>query len=146
CVFPTPPRPLVHNIDYAEANAASRARYDRGLPRQTFHLFPKIREIDAIIDAGSQERVAEIHPECSFRALTGEVLPPKRTLEGRQRRLEALEAVFGGIDTGQRGARPDDVLDAYAVLWSALRHRRGEAVTLGDGAKDGRGLVMRIVV
>jgi predicted RNase H-like nuclease len=146
CVFPTPPRALVGHDDYAVANAASKARYGVGLTRQSFFLFPKIRDVDAVIDAASQHRFLEVHPECSFTALTSAVLEPKRTAAGRQHRQEALEAVFGPIAHRPSGARPDDVLDAYAVLWTALRHRRGESRTLGGDETDGRGLVMRIVV
>jgi len=147
CVFPTPPRPLVTHDDYAAANAASRARFDVGLTRQTFHLFPKIRDVDAAVDQESQHRFLEVHPECSFTALTGAVLPPKRTLEGRRRRSAALEAVFGPIELRSSAAvQPDDVLDAYAVLWTTLRHQRGESIVLGGDEVDATGLVMRIVV
>ena len=73
--------------------------------------------------------------------------PPKRTLPGRQHRYQALEREFGPIELRSgTGARPDDVLDAYAVLWTALRHQRGESVVLGGNEVDSRGLVMRIVV
>ena len=44
-----------------------------------------------------------------------------------------------------RGARFDDVLDAYAVLWTTERFARGEHVSFGDGARDERGILMRIV-
>jgi predicted RNase H-like nuclease len=74
CVFPTPPRALVGHDDYAAANAASKARYGVGLTRQSFFLFPKIRDVDAVVDATSQHRFLEVHPECSFTALTGAVL------------------------------------------------------------------------
>ena len=43
------------------------------------------------------------------------------------------------------GARFDDVLDAHAVLWSAERFARGAHVTFGDGRRDARGILMRIV-
>jgi predicted RNase H-like nuclease len=147
CVFPTPPRRLVTHDDYAAANAASRARFGVGLTRQTFHLFPKIRDVDAAVDQESQHRYLEVHPECSFTALTGAVAPPKRTWEGRRHRCAALEAVFGPIDLPSSATvRPDDVLDAYAVLWTALRHQRGESIVLGGNETDATGLVMRIVV
>ncbi len=146
CVFPTPPRPLLEHSTYAAANAASKARFGAGLTRQTFNLFPKMRDVDGAIDPASQHRVLEVHPECCFRAMTGAVLPPKRTAAGRGLRTAAIEAQFGPIDVRLRGARPDDVLDAYAVLWTALRHERGESTTLGGGEIDSRGLVMRIVV
>jgi predicted RNase H-like nuclease len=147
CVFPTPPRSLVDHTDYAIANAASKARFGNGLTRQTFHLFPKIRDVDESIDTASQHRFLEVHPECSFTAMTGRVLAPKRTPLGRLEREEALARHFGPIEHRPSAAvRPDDVLDAYAVLWTVLRHHRGESRTFGGGEMDGRGLIMRIVV
>jgi len=57
-----------------------------------------------------------------------------------------LEAEFGPIDRHVPGARTDDVLDAYALLWTACRYVAGTAVCLAGDETDGRGLVMRIVV
>jgi predicted RNase H-like nuclease len=99
-----------------------------------------------VIDATNQTRFAEASPECSFRALTGAVLPPKRTREGREARVAAMEAEFGPIELRVPGARPDDVLDAYALLWTARRHAAGAATCLAGAETDARGLVMRIVV
>ncbi len=146
CIFPAPPRPLLAYKSYADANAAAKTTYGCGLTRQTFNLFDKLRELDAVIDGTNQHRFVEASPECSFRALTGAVLPPKRTLEGRQARLVALEAEFGPIELRLAGARPDDVLDAYALLWTAMRHEAGTSVCLSGDETDRRGLVMRIVV
>jgi predicted RNase H-like nuclease len=146
CIFPAPPRPLLAFDTYADANDACKATYERGLTRQSFNLFPKLREVDAVIDATNQNRFAEASPECSFRALTGSVLAPKRTREGREARRVALEAEFGPIERRVPGARTDDVLDAYALLWTAHRHAAGMAICLAGDEIDGRGLVMRIVV
>jgi predicted RNase H-like nuclease len=146
CVFPAPPRSLLAYDDYAAANAAAKASYGCGLTRQTFNLFVKLREVDAVIDATNQHRFAEASPECSFRALTGSVLPPKRKPEGRQARRNALEAVFGPIDARLAGARPDDVLDAYVLLWTARRHHAGASLCFAADEIDRRGLRMRIVV
>jgi predicted RNase H-like nuclease len=146
CIFPAPPRVLLAFEAYADANAASKATFDRGLTRQSFNLFAKLREVDAVIDATNQTRFAEASPECSFRALTDTVLPPKRTSEGRQVRRAALEAEFGPIVARLPGARPDDVLDAYALLWTARRHVAGTSLCLAGDDTDSRGLVMRIVV
>jgi predicted RNase H-like nuclease len=146
CVFSAPPRSLLAYDTYADANAAAKANYGCGLTRQTFNLFEKLREVDAVIDATNQDRFAEASPECSFRALTESVLAPKRTVEGRRARHAALEAEFGPIDARLPGARPDDVLDAYALLWTAQRHRAGTSICLGGDERDGRGLVMRVIV
>jgi predicted RNase H-like nuclease len=146
CVFPTPPRSIIDHDDYAVANAASKARFGVGLTRQTFHLFPKIRDVDQSVDAASQHRFLEVHPECSFTAMTGRALTPKRTAVGRREREEALATHVGPVDQRPSAAvRPDDVLDAYAVLWTVLRHRRGESRIFGGDETDRRGLVMRIV-
>jgi predicted RNase H-like nuclease len=130
-IFSSPPRPLLTHTEYAEANAASKQLFGRGLTRQAFNLLPKMREVDALA-AQRPGFLLEIHPECSFRTMTGHDLPPKRTAAGFDERRALIEAVFGPVDTRLVGAARDDVLDAYAVLWSVERHRRGEHMTLGD--------------
>ena len=149
-VFPTPPRVLLACTTYDQVNTVARARFGKGVPRQTWHLFPKITEVDTLARSLLLERpgarLVEIHPECSFRALSGRVLPSKHTPEGIFERTAALRAVVGAaVDARPRGAAPDDVLDALAVLWSAERFTRGEHVELGDGRSDALGLPMRIV-
>src|SRR5439155_1218272 len=74
-------------------------------------------------------------------------LPPRlgrydrRRRPGRAERLTALD-----LDGASRvrGAAPDAVLDALAVLTSMRRWAAGRAERLGDGAVDGRGLRMEI--
>jgi predicted RNase H-like nuclease len=145
CVFPTPPRALVDADDYAEANHRSKTMFGRGLSKQTFNLFAKIRDVDAVVDVDDQDAMVEAHPECCFKALTGDVLVSKHTPEGRARRRRAVEALFGPIVTDLAGAAVDDVLDAYVLLWTAERHRRGATIVFGGDEVDRRGLVMRIV-
>jgi predicted RNase H-like nuclease len=143
-VFPTPPRSLLVHHDYATANAASKAEFGVGLSRQAFGLFRKIREVDAFARR-SPEQFVEIHPECAFSRMEGRVLGPKRSAAGCAERLSLVERRFGAIEIHMRGAAADDVLDAYAVLWSAMRYAENEHVELGDGARDHYGLPMRIV-
>jgi predicted RNase H-like nuclease len=145
-IFSTPTRDLIDVGDYAATNAASRARHGRGISKQAFNLFARIRELDAFVTAADEERVAEIHPECSFRQMTGQVLVSKHTPAGLISRREAIVERFGEVPERVPGAKSDDILDAYAVLWSATRFSRGEHRTLSDGARDERGLLMRIVV
>jgi predicted RNase H-like nuclease len=129
---------------FAMAGATSRKVSGVGLSRQTFHLLPKIRELDALAREWPT-RLVEIHPECSFALLAGQVLAPKRTPEGRAHRRQLIEALYGEVPARLPGARPDDVLDAYAVLWSARRYASGVHETLG-GDIDPIGLPMRIVI
>jgi predicted RNase H-like nuclease len=145
-VFPTPPRQLIDARSYAEANARSKEFFGKGLTKQTYNLFAKLREVDALITAADVERVIEVHPECALRAMTGSALPSKHTASGRVLRREALRPIFGDVvDTRVAGAAADDVLDALAVLWSVRRYVGGEHIVFGDGRRDERGLVMQII-
>lgn len=144
-VFATPPRDLIDATDYATANAHSRRVHRRGISRQAFALVPRIRALDAIASPAREHRLAEIHPECAFAAMAGATLVTKHSAAGIEQREALLRARFGVLPPTPRGAKRDDLLDAYAVLWSAERFAAGTHVTLGDGARDERGLEMRIV-
>jgi predicted RNase H-like nuclease len=145
-VFPTPPRPLLHEADYALANLGSRRLFGRGLSKQAFNLLPRLREVDELARTEPEDRLVEIHPECSFRALAGAALPSKHTPGGRAARQALLRPLFGElVDARPPGAQVHDVLDAFAVLWSVERFRRGAHIEHGDGARDRYGLPMRIV-
>jgi predicted RNase H-like nuclease/RimJ/RimL family protein N-acetyltransferase len=145
-VFDTPPRSLLAEPTYESANARSLDRFGRGISRQSYGLMGKIAVVDALVSPADEARIVEVHPETSFAALAGTPLPPKRSLDGLAARRRILEPVFGSVETTLRGAQPDDVLDAYAALWSAERFAAGRHEVLGDGQRDDRGLVMRMVV
>jgi predicted RNase H-like nuclease len=142
-VFPAPPRSVLGcSTSWEQANARSRGLDGRGLPRQVFNLLPKIGEVDAGLSASLQRRVFEAHPELSFSVLAGRHLAHgKRTRAGQRDRAGLLRIAVAPI----AGAAIDDVLDAYALLWTARRVARGVEGRLGDGTRDGRGLLMEIV-
>jgi predicted RNase H-like nuclease len=77
-VFSVPARAAVMEFDYTLACAAAFARSDppRKVSKQCFHLFPKIREIDALMTPALQGRVFEWHPELAFWAMNGGPLWP----------------------------------------------------------------------
>jgi len=153
-VFSPPSRPALACETYEDANAANRASGpdQLGLSKQSFFLFPKIREVDQVMTPEVQDQIREVHPELSFLAMTGQqVLPPKKTQVGEAARLEALSDVgFSGLSTAldaypRKQVARDDVLDAAAVCWSANRLLSGEAQVLPDQAeRDRRGLRMEI--
>jgi predicted RNase H-like nuclease len=143
-VFPVPARSLVGLDDYAKANARSKEEFGRGIPRQTFALFPKIRELD-LLARGAPDRFVEIHPECAFARMAGAVLGSKHRPEGLEHRRKLIERHVSPVPGPLVGATADDVLDAMAVLWSARRYARGEHVAFTDGAVDSVGLPLRIV-
>lgn len=147
-VFPTLPRPLVALGDYHEANQRSRALFGKGISKQAFMLRRHLVELDELMTPELEDRLVEVHPECSFRLLAGHPLPSKHTTEGVRIRTALAERLVGELPPVPRGARVHDLLDAIAVLFTAERFGRGEHLTLPAGPveRDGRGLQMRIVV
>jgi predicted RNase H-like nuclease len=148
-VFPTPCRPALACATHQEANALSKA-LGVGLNRQTFHLFPKMREVDQLLRARPALRsvVYEAHPELAFARMNGgqPVLSKKRRRDGYAERRRLLRR-HGFPCTVDRlpGAARDDVLDAIAVCRTALLIARGEATRLGPAElRDSAGLPMNI--
>lgn len=135
-VFPMPPRHALAASTHAEAVTRCRALGVPGVSAQGYALRRKVFEVERFARESRAVPVVEIHPELSFRSMTGDVLPSKRTADGLARREEAL-ARRGLTLPHVRGAGRDDVLDAAAVAWSALRFARGDAVSLPDPPQRG---------
>jgi hypothetical protein len=72
-------------------------------------------------------------------------VPSKKIPAGLGIRRELLSGHFDVPATAPPGAAMDDLLDAYAVLWSVRRFELGQATLFGDGQRDARGIEMRIV-
>jgi len=156
-VFSVPSRAAVMAADYRDACAAALATSEppRRVSKQCFHLFPKIREIDALMTEALEARVYECHPELAFWQLAGgrAMALPKKVksrpnapgLAERRTLLAAAgydDGFFGG---SHRGAGADDVLDAAALALIALRILAGKAESFPrEPARDGRGLRMAI--
>jgi predicted RNase H-like nuclease len=151
CVFSAPHRPMLRARTYTQACAVSERIDGKRCSLQAFGIFPKIRDVDGCMTRGLQKRVFEGHPEVSF-ALMGSGAPiaqGKKSAAGRASRLAALRPHFPSIDslTVPRGAAWDDVLDAYALLWTARRVALGTALRLPAGAaqRDAKGLRAEIL-
>lgn len=161
-VFSPPRRGMLDFEDYSEANAWGKAQAKRltgteaggGLSKQAWMIAPKIREADAYMTPARQERLAEAHPEVAFWRLNGGApcTHSKRTPAGRAERAALLarngldaEPLFPALrkDAGG-GAGLDDWYDACALALTARARLEGEAVRLGDGERDARGLLMEI--
>jgi predicted RNase H-like nuclease len=120
------------------------------LSRQAYGLLPKVQEVDRLMTPERQRHVVEVHPEVSFTVMAGRPMAhSKKTPAGRAERLDTLRPVFPDIavHTGSRlvGANSDDIVDAFAVAWSARRWLTRTYVRLG-GERDERGLRMEIIV
>ena len=148
-VFPAPVRPVLRCTSYAEARGLLATRGGASMSAQAFGIVAAVRDVDAALTPDDESRVVEAHPEVAFATMTGAALPPKRTPDGAATRRDALRAWVRDLDAvvaaAPARARGDDVLDALACAWVADRWARGEATVLGDGRRDARGLVMRIV-
>jgi predicted RNase H-like nuclease len=148
-VFPTPCRPALACTTHSEANATSKA-LGIGINQQTFHLFPKMREVDELLRARPRLKriVYEAHPELAFARMNrGEpVLSKKRKLEGfAERRKLLARHGFKCKVAPLPGAARDDVLDAIAVCRTATLIAAGTATRLGPArARDRYGLPMNI--
>lgn len=148
-VFPSPCRPALACRTYEEANAASR-RLGLGLTRQTFHLFPKLREVDELLRGVPKLKliVHEAHPELAFSRMNGgrPLLSKKRRPEGFADRLKLLaEHGYEWKAAALPGAARDDVLDAMAVCRTATLIAQGKATRLGPANhRDRYGLPMNI--
>ena len=153
-VFPAPPRAVLDAVNHAEASERSRGVGSVGVSIQTWNIVPKIREASLLPD----DRLLEVHPELSFRALATSAagLPSsvdgrflsKKTAAGRNQRLAALRTWLPGLELpSPRPGRAavDDCLDALVCAWTGQRWLRGDAEVLG-GELDATGQVMRIVV
>ena len=151
-VFTPPTRPLLDATHYAQVRG-------HGLSIQAFNILPKIREVDRVMTPVLQQRVYEAHPELAFQALAGQPIQNrKKTVAGREERLLILENIpsplFHGIRTAfghilhackRADVAPDDILDAYVLMWTALRIWHAQAHRVPRIPQhDARGLRMEI--
>jgi len=155
-VFPAPVRACLATGSYETIAARHRRADGRGLSKQAFHLLPKIRQLDEYLLEHTREisRVYEIHPEVSFATWNeGRALQhSKASAAGRAEREQLIDAIWQGererlwARVQGRGCRPDDLNDAFAALWTAVRIARGSARRRPQTMEtDEHGLRMEIV-
>jgi predicted RNase H-like nuclease len=148
-VFPAPARAVLGAATFEDASIRSRSVTGKGISRQTFGILGKIEDVDLLMTPDRQRHVVEVHPEVCFTLLAGAPMTShKATPDGRAERLAALRGVFADVDDHaakpRARVRSDDVLDAFAVAWTARRWWAKTHTQLG-GAIDQRGLRMEII-
>jgi len=153
-VFSPPVRDaLNHHKNYSDANFANRKSSieEIGISKQCFGIFPKIIEVDALVDPRLQNVIKEIHPEVCFWKMGGDTSPlfSKRSSGGREERLNLLSSVgFNGISDvfgnyRRSEVQLDDIIDAAAACWTATRIFSGDAIRLpAIPERDTSGLFM----
>jgi len=106
--------------------------------------------VDDAITPECQQWAFEVHPEVCFWALAGG--PPmahrKKIEAGVEKRLGLLRSVFPDIDRHLQnrpsGVAKDDLLDAAAAAWTAIRISGGEAQQVCKPECDSKGLMAGI--
>lgn len=155
-VFPAPVRAMLTANTYGEACAIGVQTDGRKPSKQLWNILPKIREVDAFLRSLDAHPgwLREVHPEVSFCLWNGNkaMSHSKKSVAGRAEREALVVARYGAAyadaqSTLPRGKyRNDDLLDAFAALWSAERVVAGHALTLpGVPPIDSCGLPMEIV-
>jgi predicted RNase H-like nuclease len=158
-VFAVPATPAIYCEDYREACRVNLLHSDppRKISKQCFHLFPKMREIDALIDPSQQSRIYESHPELAFWVMNGETpLPLPKKLKsapyppGLDLRRELLRKSGVPIDSlkadyRRRDVGADDLLDACACTFVAWRILNRQSIRFpAKPPLNARGLRMEI--
>jgi predicted RNase H-like nuclease len=155
-VFGVPPRVVTRICDYPQANALSRELTGKGLSKQSFYLFPKIRELDDwLVNPERQGEWWECHPEVAFAQLNAGIAlnAAKKSEEGQAERISLL-ADLAGVDAALERASqnykrkdllPDDCIDALVCLLTAERDQHQRIVIPATPDKDERGLMMGIM-
>ena len=155
-VFGVPPRAVTRISDYPQANALSRELTGKGLSKQSFYLFPKIRELDDwLVSPERQGEWWECHPEVAFAQLNNGVAlkASKKSEEGQAERMSFLSDL-PGVNTALERAReiykrkdllPDDCIDALVCLLTAERDQHQRILIPATPDKDERGLTMGIM-
>lgn len=159
-VFAPPTRAALSARTYEDACAINQTECGKRISIQAFHIGKKIGEVDALLHrhAAARSRIFEVHPELSFMHLAIEHGGPRHGLReskahaaGFTLRHALLVKCFGSaVDTALAARRPaqasrDDVLDAFAVLWSARRIATGTALRFPDPPDaDDAGIPMAI--
>jgi len=147
-VFAAPCRASLSHRKHVDASAANMRFTGKGLSIQAWCISPKIKQVDDAITAASQEWVFEVHPEVCFWALNNKapMRHNKKSREGLTERSILLRTAFPAIELHLSSRPPgvgrDDLLDAAAAAWTALRIQRGEAQQVCEPERDERGLAV----
>jgi threonine dehydratase len=159
-VFSIPSRAAVYEPTYAASCALALATSvpPRKVSKQGFMIFPKIREVDALLRARPEvaSRIFEVHPEVAFWSMNDEqpLSEPKKVkgrpyepgLQLRKGLLRAAGLPGELLDARPpRGAGPDDYIDALAalVVARAIAGERGRSFPDPPG-RDSHGLPVAI--
>ncbi|WP_082610247.1 serine/threonine dehydratase [Bosea sp. Root381] len=158
-VFSIPARAAIEATEYRAACGLALAHSypPRKVSQQGFHLFPRIRELDALLRSEPAHLgcIHEVHPELAFATMRGAPLLHPKKIKGsvnpagmaeRQALLLAAGVPAATLQARPpRGAASDDVLDALAALIVAEHILAGRGRPFPDPpGRDSHGLPIAI--
>ena len=139
-VFAAPLRGVLGSISHTEASERRYVIERKRMSIQAYAITRKIDEVDHALRSRNSAcpDVREVHPEVSFAHMNGDrpLNHTKKRAAGRAERMRLLKEYFGDAPAQLVKSRPknrvapDDVLDAFAALWSARRLGSGIAASL----------------
>ncbi|MBL0749871.1 DUF429 domain-containing protein [Nocardioides baculatus] len=129
-IFSTPVRAALEAPTYEAGRAANLAATEgrTSVSAQAYALREKVLQVDAWVRGRPGAEVVEVHPELSFARMAGApILARKKDVDGVRARRQALAAHGIVAPPWFRGSgfAEDDLLDACAAAWSAVRHSLG---------------------
>jgi predicted RNase H-like nuclease len=154
-VFPAPVRIALSATSYDPACAESERACGKKVSQQTYGILPRIRDVDALLRESPRlvDCVREVHPEVCFCYWNGHrhLGHRKKSGFGFMERFAMVEKVFGSSPREVRATVPrkqdtdDDILDAFAALWTAQRIHDGTATGVNENdERDAFDLPMQI--
>lgn len=156
-VFPAPIRSMLAAATRDDACLIGMKADGRKINQQAWAILPKIREVDTFLrsDPTLNRWIREVHPEVCFWAWNGRkaMMHRKKLLAGRSEREALVKPLYAlayaaaqsGLPRGKYGK--DDLLDAFAALWTGERVVAGKAILLpAKPPVDSCGLRMEMVV
>ena len=142
-VFPAPIRAVLAARSWEKACAIRNRVEGKRMSKQAWGIVGKVAEVDEELRTRPRlrRRVREVHPEVSFQAWNGAAMEfNKRLGRGREERRRLVDRYFGPVayDVVRdqflvKDVAHDDILDAFAALWSGERILRGVNRTLPEG-------------
>jgi predicted RNase H-like nuclease len=156
---PTGPELRGHSLRAATWEDACSIREPvegKRISKQAWAIVPRIAEVDHALrqKPARQGWVREVHPEVCFWAWRGEPMAhAKKHRLGREARLDLIGRYLGApafhdVRLCHRKAEvgDDDILDAFAALWTAERVVQRKSATLPEHPPlDSHGLRMEMV-
>jgi len=131
-IFSPPTLNALRAKSYIDACDVNFKECGKRISKQSWNLFPKIREAQAFLENNSISKLGifEVHPELSFMAMNDMslIVESKKTDIGREIRINLIKKFFPRFSFKsvrnkfkKTQVLDDDILDSISVLWSTQR-------------------------